>query len=85
MVLPGISGFEVFKLVKERWPALPFLFLSGHGTSRNIVEAMRLGAANFLRKPFELAEMEEVLRVIFDAESRTLICPTCSGSGRVRR
>ena len=83
LILPGINGLEVFKLVKERWPDLPILMLSGQGQARTIVEAMRLGAADFLRKPFEVEELETILNAILDAEGRTRICPTCSGAGRV--
>ena len=69
--------------VKERWPDLPILILSGHGRLPNVVRAIRLGAANFVRKPFEVEELEEVLETIFRARSATLPCPTCRGSGRV--
>jgi len=39
-------------------PAVPVIMLSGHGQASTIVEAMRLGASNFLRKPFEAEELE---------------------------
>ena len=82
VVLPGMSGFEMLKLVKERWPGVPVVFLSGHGQARNIVQAMREGAADFLRKPFEVKELEKILREVLAGQTAT-ICPTCHGAGRV--
>ena len=43
-------------------PQVPVIMLSGHGQTRTIVEAMRLGATDFLRKPFEVEELEVALR-----------------------
>ena len=83
LVLPGMDGFQVFKLVKERWPEMPIMILSGHGSSRNIVEAMRLGACDFLRKPFQVEELDEALQAVFASEGRATLCPTCHGTGRV--
>ncbi len=58
VVLPGIDGLETLKRLKQRLPDVPVVMLSGHGQARNIVEAMRLGASDFLRKPFEVEELE---------------------------
>ena len=58
IVLPGIDGLETLKRLKQRLPDVPVVMLSGHGQARNIVEAMRLGASDFLRKPFEVEELE---------------------------
>jgi len=57
-VLPGIDGLETLRRLKQRAPEIPVVMLSGHGQPRTIVEAMRLGAADFLRKPFEVEELE---------------------------
>ena len=58
VVLPGVDGLETLKRIKQRMPDVPVVMLSGHGQARNIVEAMRLGATDFLRKPFEVEELE---------------------------
>jgi two-component system response regulator AtoC len=57
-VLPGMDGLETLRHLKERVPDVPVIMLSGHGQARTIVEAMRLGASDFLRKPFEVEELE---------------------------
>jgi two-component system response regulator AtoC len=58
VVLDGMDGFETLRRLKKRLPDVPVVMLSGHGHARTIVEAMQLGAADFLRKPFEVEELE---------------------------
>ncbi len=58
VVLPGMDGIETLQKIKQRLPDVPVVMLSGHGQARTIVEAMRLGASDFLRKPFEVEELE---------------------------
>ncbi len=57
-VLPGMDGLETLRHLKQRIPDVPVIMLSGHGQARTIVEAMKLGASDFLRKPFEVEELE---------------------------
>jgi two-component system response regulator AtoC len=57
-VLPGMDGLETLRELKKVVPEVPVIMLSGHGQARTIVEAMRLGASDFLRKPFEVEELE---------------------------
>ena len=58
VVLEGMDGLETLRRLKKRLPDVPVIMLSGHGQARTIVEAMRLGASDFLRKPFEVEELE---------------------------
>ena len=58
VILPGMDGLETLRRLKQRMPEVPVVMLSGHGQARTIVEAMRLGACDFLRKPFESEELE---------------------------
>jgi two-component system response regulator AtoC len=58
VVLEGMDGLETLRQLKKRLPDVPVIMLSGHGHARTIVEAMRLGASDFLRKPFEVEELE---------------------------
>jgi two-component system response regulator AtoC len=58
VVLPGMDGLETLRRLKQRLPNVPVVMLSGHGQARTIVDAMRLGASDFLRKPFEAEELD---------------------------
>jgi len=58
LVLPGMDGLETLRQLQDRVPDASVVMLSGHGQARNIVEAMKLGASDFLRKPFEVEELD---------------------------
>ncbi len=81
-VLPGMDGLETLRRIKQRAPEVPVIMLSGHGQARTIVEAMRLGASDFLRKPFEVEELELAFRKAL--ENRALEEEVRSLRGRVR-
>ena len=81
-VLPGMDGLETLRRIKQRLPEVPVIMLSGHGQARTIVEAMRLGATDFLRKPFEVEELEVAFRKAL--ENRALEEEVKHLRGRVR-
>lgn len=51
--MPGIDGIELLKRMKARNSPFPILIMTGHGDVPLAVEAMKLGAVDFLEKPFE--------------------------------
>jgi DNA-binding NtrC family response regulator len=59
--LPGMSGLALLKAAKKRHPALRAVLMSAFGEPRDIVEAMRWGADDFLPKPFDLDCLAAVL------------------------
>lgn len=59
--MPGISGLDLLKTIKEKKPDLPVLVLTAHGSVASAVECMKAGAYEFLEKP---AGMEELLQVL---------------------
>ena len=53
MRMPGISGVELLRRLKSLEAAFPVIVITGHGDVPLAVEAMKLGAVDFLEKPFE--------------------------------
>jgi two-component system response regulator FixJ len=51
--MPGIDGIELLKRLKANGSVLPIVIMTGHGDVPLAVEAMKLGAVDFLEKPFE--------------------------------
>ena len=51
--MPGIDGIELLKRMKAANSPFPILIMTGHGDVPLAVEAMKLGAVDFLEKPFE--------------------------------
>lgn len=48
----GINGLDVLKEVREKYPEMEVIVVSGHGDMDTVIEALRLGAIDYLRKPF---------------------------------
>ena len=59
--MPGMDGIEALKRLKARDPALPVVVLTAYATVETAVSAMKLGAFDYLKKPFETEEMEIVV------------------------
>jgi len=57
--MPGIDGLETLKRIKADNPNAEIIMLTGHGSVQSGVEAMKLGAGDFLQKPVELSELME--------------------------
>lgn len=55
--MPEMDGIEVLKQVKLGYPNLEVILISGHGDMDTVIEAMRLGASDYLRKPFRQNEL----------------------------
>jgi DNA-binding NtrC family response regulator len=53
LAMPGISGLEVLNKVKEMRPNLPVIVVSGTGSIPDVINALRLGAWDFITKPIE--------------------------------
>ncbi|HVZ50714.1 MAG TPA: response regulator FixJ [Pseudolabrys sp.] len=51
--MPGISGIDLLRKVKEVKPDLPVIVITGHGEIALAVQAMKIGAIDFLEKPFD--------------------------------
>src|SRR5690606_17152549 len=51
--MPGMDGHALLRALRERYPQLPVLLMTAYGTVQNAVEAMRVGAVDYLVKPFE--------------------------------
>ncbi|UCE18981.1 MAG: sigma-54-dependent Fis family transcriptional regulator [Gemmatimonadota bacterium] len=51
--LPGLDGIDVLRRSMELKPDLPVIIISGHGTIKTAVEAIKLGAYDFIEKPLE--------------------------------
>jgi two-component system response regulator HydG len=61
--MPRMSGLELLKKIKERpLPQPKVIVITAHGSERHAVEAIRAGAFDYFKKPFELDEMMAVVR-----------------------
>ncbi|MBI2456494.1 MAG: response regulator, partial [candidate division NC10 bacterium] len=55
--LPGRDGLDVLREIRKRRPDLPVIMMTAYGTLQVAVEAMRLGAYDYIGKPFDMDEV----------------------------
>jgi two-component system response regulator PilR (NtrC family) len=55
--MPHVTGIELLKHVKESYPELVFMMITAFGTTETAVEAMKMGAYDYLTKPFKIDEV----------------------------
>lgn len=60
--MPDISGLEVLEQIKKSQPRLPVIMITAHGTIQTAIEAMKIGAADYITKPFDLDELKIVVK-----------------------
>jgi DNA-binding NtrC family response regulator len=73
--LGGESGIDVFREIKRINPRCLVVFITGHGTTDTAIEAMKIGALDYLVKPLDLTQLQQVVDQAFKI-SRLMNVPT---------
>ncbi len=60
--MPDIGGMRVLRDIKRAKPSLPVVMITGYGSVRTAVQAMKLGAAEYLQKPFSPEELTAAVK-----------------------
>jgi DNA-binding NtrC family response regulator len=61
IVLPDLSGFDAARRIRGIDASLPVIFITAHGTSETVIEAMKAGAFDYLPKPLDLPRMRQLV------------------------
>jgi len=67
--MPGIGGMEVLRRIKGNWPNIRVIIITAHGTIESAVEAMKLGAVDFIQKPFSPKEIRDLTKQVLERET----------------
>jgi DNA-binding NtrC family response regulator len=70
--MPGMDGMALLRRLQSVDPGLPVILMTGHGDVPMAVEAMRIGASDFVEKPFDPDRLAELCRRAGEARARTL-------------
>ncbi|MCF7793816.1 MAG: sigma-54 dependent transcriptional regulator [Candidatus Cloacimonetes bacterium] len=62
VMMPQMNGIEVMRKVKKINSALEVILISGHGNMNTVIDAMRLGAIDFIPKPFKLYDVQMAIQ-----------------------
>ena len=68
--MPGLTGIELLQAVREIDPEVPFVIITGYANVDDAIEALRLGATDFIKKPFDMEELQR--RIEHTLEHRAL-------------
>ena len=69
--MPEMDGVEVLTRIKAMQPDVPVIMLTAHGTINSAVEAMKLGAFDYLTKPFNREQLKAAVRKAFEVAALT--------------
>lgn len=82
LAMPGIDGLETLKRIKADNPNAEIIMLTGHASVQSGVEAMKLGAGDFLQKPVELTEL---MSKIGEAKNKKMLVLQQKSQDELRR
>lgn len=64
--MPGMDGMAVLRQAARQRPDMPVIIITAHGTIENAVEAVKLGAVDFIQKPFSPEEIRTLVAQVLD-------------------
>jgi DNA-binding NtrC family response regulator len=67
--MPGMHGMDVLREIRELYPQMQVIILTGHGTDKDEEEAIRLGGFGFLKKPTDIETLEHKIKAAFKEKS----------------
>ena len=68
--MPGMDGIYTLKEIKRRYPYLDVIMLTGHATVPSAVEAMQMGASDYLMKPVAMDQLIKKVREMVDRKTK---------------
>ncbi len=80
--MPNMDGLETLRLLKEKRPELQVILLTGHATVDKGIQAMKLGAMDFLEKPADLGLLTERIK---KAQAQKLILVEKKSEEKIRK
>jgi nitrogen regulation protein NR(I) len=70
--LPGLSGLDLINRLHQAHPKLPIIMMTAHGTTETAIEATKLGAYEYLVKPFEAEQLLDLIATAVAYSRRTV-------------
>lgn len=68
--MPGIDGMEVLRRVRQTYPDVQVIMLTGHGSEKDEKEARRLGAFEYFQKPTEMDKLVETIKKAYNYKKK---------------
>ena len=72
MKMPLMDGMQALRLLKEAYPQIPVLMITAYGTIDTAVEAMKIGAVDFITKPFDSFVIQDKIRAVLSEKPQAI-------------
>lgn len=82
LMMPGVDGLEALEVLKAKRPELQVILLTGHATVEKGIEAMKLGAMDFLEKPVDLSLLTEKIK---KAQAKKMLIVEKHNEGKIKK
>jgi DNA-binding NtrC family response regulator len=79
--MPGMNGIDMLKVIKERHPEMQVILLTGQATLEAGIEAMKLGAMDFMEKPADINSLTEKIK---KAQAKKMLIVEKKAEGKVK-
>ena len=70
VMMPGIGGLDVLQQIKRKYPEMQIILLTGHGSTRDGIKGMRLGAFDYIMKPVQIEDLIQKMNEAFEASKK---------------
>lgn len=72
IMMPGMDGFEVVEKLRQETATrqVPIILLTARGQDTDVIKGYQLGVSSYLTKPFNLDELVDTIREVFEADGR---------------
>ncbi len=67
--MPGMDGLELLRQIKDQWPEIRVIIMTAYGTIQSAVDAMKLGAVDFIQKPFIPDEIRSLVKLVLERDA----------------
>jgi DNA-binding NtrC family response regulator len=75
IMMPQVNGIELLEIIKKKWPELGVVMVTGYPSIETAVEATRLGAADYIAKPFTPDELRDKVDQVLEERATAKIIP----------
>jgi len=70
LLMPDMDGLEVLKKIKQHWPHIPVIIITGYGTASTAAQAVALGAFEVIEKPFSPDAILNVVKRVLKSKEK---------------
>lgn len=71
--IPGMNGLEILQRIKQDFPSIEVILLTGHPSISNAIDGIRLGACEYLQKPYKATSLATTIRKLYTIRKQFIL------------